>query len=180
MKKLLSIILCLIIASITIPLTAFADGDGNIDNGGGGMGDGTSGNYWNPGMDGVRVTVINTETQKPVTTPIDLTNKKPTVQIHFGKVSKIHYRNGQSLSATASNYSYENPSITLPTIINSNSGQVNIDTIKAYFCSEYVVKGIAASTGLSYNSLISGKYKLLLEPIAYFTYSGIKYANDRS
>ena len=41
-------------------MNAFADtgGSGNVDGGGGGMGDGTSTNSWTPGNEGVRVTVV--------------------------------------------------------------------------------------------------------------------------
>lgn len=77
MKKRL-IAMCLsfvLICCFSVP--AFAVGDGNIDGGGGGMGDGTSTNSWSPGNDGVRVTVVKAENHSPVTTPIDLTNKKP-------------------------------------------------------------------------------------------------------
>ena len=42
------------------------------------MGSGNSSSYWNPGMDGVRVTVINAESHAVVTTPVDLTNKTPS------------------------------------------------------------------------------------------------------
>ncbi|MDD4496028.1 MAG: hypothetical protein PHV32_17090, partial [Eubacteriales bacterium] len=175
MKRILTLFLCAVMLLCALPLTAFAEGDGNIDGGGGGMGDGTSSNYWNPGMDGVRVTVVKADTQQPVTTPIDLTNKKPTVSVHFGKVSKISYRSGTSLSPSTSNYNYYNPAIKMPTII-STDGNVNIAAIKAYFCDEIIIRYIAQCTGMNYDNLISGKYKLLLEPISYFTHNSVKYA----
>ncbi len=176
-KRILTLFLCAVLLVCSLPLTAFADtgGDGNIDGGGGGMGDGTSQNYWNPGMDGVRVTVIKADTQQPVTTPIDLTNKKPNVKIHFGKVSKISYRNGASLSPSTSSYTYYNPAVKMPVII-STDGNVNIEAIKSYFCDEIVVRYIAQCTGMNYATLINGKYKLLLEPISYFVHNGIWYA----
>ena len=90
MKKIITA-LCLtlaIVCSFSIP--AFAVGDGNIDGGGGDMGNGTSTNVWSPGNDGERVTVVKADTHSPVTTPIDLTNKQPATTIyHFGKVSKM-------------------------------------------------------------------------------------------
>ena len=58
------------------PLTAYAVGEGNLDGGGGSMGQGTSQNKWTPGMEGVRVTVILADTRTPVTQPIDFTNKR--------------------------------------------------------------------------------------------------------
>ena len=54
----------------------------------------------------------------------------------------------------------------MPRIISTN-GRNNIEAIKKYFCSEYVVKFIAEETGMDYDTLISGEYKILLEPIAY-------------
>ena len=46
---------------VALPNTSYAVGDGNLDGGGGGMGQGTSQNKWTPGMEGVRVTVIRSE-----------------------------------------------------------------------------------------------------------------------
>lgn len=39
--------------------------------GGGNMGQGTSSNYWSPGNDGVRVTVVDSESGNPVGTIVD-------------------------------------------------------------------------------------------------------------
>jgi hypothetical protein len=178
LKKLLSVLLCIIVLMTVFPLTSFADsgGSGNIDDGGGGIGNGSSGSFWHPGMDGVRVTVVNATTEKIATTPIDFTNKKPTVNVHFGKVSKIQYRNGASLTPSTASYTYYNPSVAMPTIISSESQSASIDKIKAYFCDQIIIRYIAQITGISYSSLISGKYKLLLEPVAYFTFLGTQVA----
>ena len=54
MKRLLPLLLALVIA-ISTAVPAYATGDGNMDSGGSGMGDGTKTNYWNPGMDGAGV-----------------------------------------------------------------------------------------------------------------------------
>lgn len=71
----------------------YAEGEGNIDHGGGGMGTGTSENYWNPGDEGVRVTVVRASDRTVVTTPIDFTNNHPdNIAVNFGKVSKISYK----------------------------------------------------------------------------------------
>ena len=160
------------------PMSALADtgGSGNVDGGGGSMGQGTSQNSWNPGMDGVRVTVIYSETQKPASASIDLTSKTPAIKIHFGKVSKIQYRDGSSISPTTSSYVYYNPAITMPRIISTGSSKASIEAIKKYFCDEIIVRYIAELTGISYDDLITEKYKLLLEPIAYFKHNGVMYA----
>ena len=98
MRKILALFLSLaLLLGTTMPAFA-ATGEGNIDGGGGNMGSGNSSSYWNPGMDGVRVTVINAESHAVVTTPVDLTNKTPSTGIiHFGKVCKLTYNGGAAL-----------------------------------------------------------------------------------
>ena len=76
MKRLLPLLLALVLA-ITAIVPAYATGDGNFDGGGGGMGNGSKTNYWNPGMDGVRVSVIHADSQAVAGTVFDLTNKVP-------------------------------------------------------------------------------------------------------
>ena len=77
MKRLLPLLLALVLA-ITAIVPAYATGDGNFDGGGGGMGNGSKTNYWNPGMDGVRVSVIHADSQAVAGTVFDLTNKVPS------------------------------------------------------------------------------------------------------
>ena len=178
MKRIFAFFLSLLLILGICPMSALADtgGSGNVDGGGGSMGQGTSQNSWNPGMDGVRVTVIYSETQKPASASIDLTSKTPAIKIHFGKVSKIQYRDGSSISPTTSSYVYYNPAITMPRIISTGSSKASIEAIKKYFCDEIIVRYIAELTGISYDDLITVKYKLLLEPIAYFKHNGVMYA----
>lgn len=178
MKKIISFLICLVMLFCVFSFIAFADtgGSGNLDGGGGGLGQGSSENYWNGGNDGVRVTVVNADTGSPITVPIDLTNKTPNdTDYHFGKVSKISYRNGASLAVLTNQYTYKNPVQPLPRIVSAD-GNVNIDAIKSYFCSEYAVKLISSETGMDYDTLIDGKFRLFLEPIAYFTFQGQKVA----
>lgn len=95
MKRFIAILLCA--SLLFIPVAAYADGSGNIDNGGGGMGNGTKGNIWH-GDDGVRVTVVQASDNKPVSTPIDLTNyNESNINTFFVQKSKLHYRNGSQL-----------------------------------------------------------------------------------
>ena len=178
MKRIFTFLLSLLLILGICPMSALADtgGSGNVDGGGGNMGQGTSQNSWNPGMDGVRVTVVYSETQKPASASIDLTSKTPAIKIHFGKVSKIQYRDGSSISPTTSSYVYYNPAITMPRIISTGSSKASIEAIKKYFCDEIIVRYIAELTGISYGDLITGKYKLFLEPIAYFKHNGVMYA----
>lgn len=172
MKKTLAA-LCLSLAIICcFSVPAFAVGDGNINGGGGGMGDGTGSNSWSPGNEGVRVTVVRTSDHAVVTTPIDLTNKTPSSGVyHFGKMSKLQYSNGRGLSPTHGGYIFKNPAQTLPKIISTN-GSNNIPAIKRYFTDEQVIRSIAATTGMNFDVLVGGDYKLLLEPFAFYKFEG--------
>lgn len=175
MKKILSALLCLaMLFSLSVP--ALAAGDPNIDGGGGGMGQGTSQNSWTPGRDGVRVTIIRDSDNTPVSTPIDFSNQgNGDIVMHFGSVSKISYQSA-GLTPHNGNYHSIKPANTMPRIISSGSGNANIEAIRSYFCREGTMRDIAAATGFNYDDLISGSYKILLEPIAYFKYSGVMFA----
>lgn len=178
MKRILCIfITLLLLVSPSVAVCAGDPGEGNLDGGGGGMGSGTSSNYWSNGDEGVRVTVVRASDRTIVTTPVDFTNKRPNnISINFGKICKISYINGQGLTPNTNLYVYKNTDIAIPQIITSDSGNANIEAIKRYFCSEYAVMMIAENVGMNYEILINGDYKLLLEPVAYLTYGGVKYA----
>lgn len=174
MKKITAIVLCIMLIIIAIPQNVFATGNGNFDGGGGNMGNGTSKNFWNSGNDGVRVTVIRNRDKMPVTTPIDFSNKnQPSTIGHFGKKSKIQYINGAALTPRINGYVYYKPAQPMPRIIGSSSYSINIEATKKYFCSEYAIRLIAYITGMKYENLINGDYKLLIEPIAYMTFQGM-------
>ena len=174
MKRLLSAFISLALLFCLIsPVSVYAVGDGNVDGGGGGMGDGTSTNSWSPGNEGVRATVVRASDHAAVTTPIDLTNKSPATSIyHFGKVSKLQYNGGRGLSPIKGGYTFKNPAQSLPRIISTN-GSNNIAAIKSYFTDEQVIRSIAATTGMSYDVLIGGDYKLLIEPFAFYKFEGV-------
>ena len=177
MKNIFKIFLIfMMLVSLMVPITVFAVGDGNIDSGGGGMGDGTSTDKWSPGYDGVRVTVVRASDHAVVTTPIDLTNKSPTnVRLHFGKVSKLSYNGGRAISPSGQSYTFVNPAQEMPRIVSTN-GSSNIEAIKSYFTDEQVIRSIASITGMDFDVLIGGDYKLLLEPMAYYTFQGVMIA----
>ena len=176
MKRILSLLLALVIA-ISAAVPAYATGDGNFDGGGGSMGDGTKTNYWNPGMDGVRVSIVDVGSHSVVRTPIDLTNKVPIANIaHFGKVSKLSYNAGRGLSVSVSGYSYRNPSQSLPKIISTGSSKASIAAIRSYFTDEQVIRSIAGYAGMDFDTLIGGDYKLVVEPLAYLCYNGQQFA----
>lgn len=176
MKKISTFLLCiiLVVSVNAIPRNAFADGNGNFNGGGGGMGSGTGQSFWNTGNDGVRVTIIREIDQKPVTVPIDFSNySQPSTLAHFGEKCKIQYKDGAILTPKINGYSYYKPTRSMPRIIGSSSYKINIEATKKYFCSEYTLKIIADLTEIKYENIISGEYKILLEPIAYMTFHGM-------
>lgn len=155
-------------------MTAFASGEGNIDGGGGGMGSGTATDVWH-GQDGVRVTVVTAD-GSVASTPFDLSNANVANNVlNFGKVCKLQYSSGSSLSPNGS-YSYSKPGVALPRIISGGSSRASIEAIRRYFCSEYAAQLVADKAGIPFEELISGSYKLVIEPIAYFTHGGRNYA----
>lgn len=163
-------------AFFCLQIVAFAEGDPNIDNGGGGLKDGSAENFWNPGNDGVRITVVDSESGMPKSASYDYTNKNVSdIALHFGKISKAEYVSGTGLSATTSAYTFINPTEPLPTIVSDGSG-ASIEEIRSYFTDEQVVRRIAEHTGIKYDKLTSGDYKLMLEPIMYITYDGVRTA----
>lgn len=154
MKRLLPLLLALVLA-ISAIVPAYATGDGNFDGGGGGMGNGSKTNYWNPGMDGVRVSIVDVGSHSVVRTPIDLTNKVPVANVaHFGKVSKLSYNAGRGLSVSVSGYSYRNPSQSLPKIISTGSSKASIAAIRSYFTDEQVIRSIAGYAGMDFDNLV--------------------------
>ena len=167
----------LLIVSTLAPMTVHAEGEGNIDNGGGGLGEGTDTNFWSTGDEGVRVTVVSASDGSAVTASIDLTNRSPSdIKVHFGKVCKSDYRGGAGLSAKVGGYDYYVPAQSLPKIITTSSGSASLAAIKSYFTDEQVIRSIAGYVGMDYDTLIGGDYKLLLEPIAYVTFEGVRTA----
>ena len=175
-KRIIYFILIAMLLNSVLSFSVFAVGDGNIDSGGGDMGSGTSQNKWSPGNDGVRVSIVRANDHSVVTTSIDLTNKQPpSTMFHFGKVSKLQYNNGRDLSPIQGSYSYINPSQSIPRIV-STDGRNNIEALKSYFTDEQVIRSISSNTGMNYDVLINGEYKLLLEPIAYYTFQGVMIA----
>lgn len=56
------------------------------------------------------------------------------------------------------------------------SSKASIEAIRRYFCSEYTAQLVASKAGIAFEELVSGSYKLVIEPIAYFTHGGRNYA----
>lgn len=177
MKRILSLFLSAALC-LCLCATAYAAGDPNIDTGGGNLGGASNGNVWY-GDSGVRVTIVNAESRAIVSTSIDLikppeyifTRSRSNI-VHFGKVSKVQYNAGAELTPTVGSYNYIIPSQEIPKIIATSSGRGSIEALKNYFCDEQVLRGICSYTVFGYDELICGDYKLIIEPLAAFLYSG--------
>ncbi|MCI9263758.1 MAG: hypothetical protein HFF06_04215 [Oscillospiraceae bacterium] len=178
MKRLFSLLM--VFALLLQPLPACASGgDPNIEGGGGDMNWGSGESWWHPGDEGVRVSIMRGTT---AIATFDLSNRARTdVQRCYQKKCKLYYKNGGELRPSANYANWTPPSdIPLPTVISTGGGN-NIEAIRNYFTDESVIRFIIYMTSsyvadLTYERLISGDYKLLLEPIAYFHYNGVMYA----
>lgn len=176
MKKIISVLIVAGFFFSLVSVPARAAGEGNVDGSGGGMGTGSSTCYWNGGDDGVRVTVITAD-GTPVSTPIDYTNMNAsTIQVHFGKVSKLSYFAGTALMPSVEKYLAKKPEKMMPRIISTSLYKASIASIKAYWCQKETAEMISNDTGIDYDELVSGDYKLFIEPIAYFHFKGVMYA----
>jgi hypothetical protein len=187
---LIKILVSTIFILFLIPTYTYANS--NMDGGGsgGGSGSGTNNNYYSTSDYGVRITVIDTRTNRRAdgTLTIDYhkTGKGDKTVYDFGKVSKLEYMgvagysNPQSLSWSLEDYTVNSLGKTvsfkvddLPVIISSNTtGNSDIDEIKRYFNNRDRLIGIAARSGIDYETMICGNYKLIFEPIIYLTFEG--------
>ena len=162
---------------LMLPISVRAEGDPNIESGGGQMGSGNSQNKWSVLDEGVRVTVIDAQSGAAVSNSIDLSNVGTSdIMIHFGKVSKSSYRNGTQLTAYYGGYISYRPGVALPKIIPSEDRPASLQAIKDYFTDELALRGIAGYVGMNYDTMIGGDYKLMIEPIAYVTFEGVRTA----
>lgn len=161
---------------LIMPVTAYAEGDPNIDSGGGGFGGGTGQNCWN-NEEGVRVTVVDALSGEPRSISMDISNKAITnIRLHFGEVSKTAYRSGVPLTPQSGGYHAYTPKYPLPRIISCAAGKASITAIKSYFTDAQILRQIASHVGMDYDVMIGGNYKLLVEPVAYVTLNGIRTA----
>lgn len=177
--RLLAGILCIWLSLFSAVNASAAQGDGNIDGGGGHVNQGVEGYKWPTGYEGVRITISDAETGQQVTSPIDFTNNEVVAVsaeiFNFGKVSKLQYRNGAALNIQTQ-YEYYRPDTPIPKIISTNSGKADMNAIKTYFCSEGAASMVASYTGIELDDLVSGKYKMILEPVIYLWYNHLFFA----
>lgn len=171
MKKIKIIMAIILIFSFCFnSISIFADGDTNIGNGGNG-GDYENGGSGKPDTildneqdEGVRVTLVDAKTYKPVTSPIDFANNpRQPIQMYLGTGYKLYYKENKKISfLDGKQYKYKKPKYKLPKIVGGD-----LQTIKDYFGDEGFIKYFSNLTGFDYEKMISGDYKLMLEPIGY-------------
>ena len=71
---------------------------------------------------------------------MDWSNQKPNANIaHFGKVSKLSYNAGRTLSPAVGGYVCVQPTQKLPKIISTSSSKASIAAIRSYFTDEQVM-----------------------------------------
>lgn len=166
--------------------------DPNMDGGGSGGGTqgGSSDNYYSSDDDGIRLTVIdvNTGIRTEGTHTIDYyrKNKDGKKIIHFGKVCKLEYMGvsgyqaAKELRQSSEDYKRNDAGETvafqveeMPIIVSSSKGNSDIEEIKRYFNNEDRLRKVASRVGMSYDELISGRYKLIIEPVIYLTFNSM-------
>lgn len=181
-KQVLAGLLAAVMALSLLAVPVLAEGDGNIDSGNGsgdgsgggsGMGEGSKQNYWN-NEDGCRITVLK-DGQKIYSMDWSNQPEATSVRRSFAPRNKLDYLHGVSLSINVNQYKSTVVAKKMPTIVGGSGGN-NINAIKRYFTSELIAKVISNGVGIPYDDLTGGHYKLLLEPIAYFTFKGTKWA----
>lgn len=178
-KRILAELLAVTMALSLLAVPTLAVGDGNIDggggsgDGGGGMGEGSNQNYWN-NEDGCRITVLKNG-QKIYQMDWSNQPEAASVVMSFSPKNKLDYLHGTALSQKVKEYTSTVVPLKMPTIVGGASGN-NINAIKRYFTDKNVIQSISNGIGVPYDDLTGGEYKLLLEPIAYFTFKGVKWA----
>lgn len=175
-KRILSALLAVLFLITGLPGTAWAVGEGNMEAGGGQTETVTGDSFWN-GDWGIRFCVVDVASQTVVSATYDASNRNSGFEDyhHYGKTNKFDYRNGASLVIQKGLYSWNTPPVSIPTIVRT-SGAPDIKAIKDYFTDETVIRWIGDVTGMAYDTLISGDYKLFIEPILYYTFDSQKYA----
>lgn len=173
-KRLLAALLCVV---FLFSASTFAQAaEGNMDGGGGGMGSGTGESYWTPGHDGVRITIIEKMTMKAVGESFDWTTTTQPVNVKsFVRRNKLQYLSGANLALNVNQYLFNIAPAGFPNVVSSNASS-NIAAVKSYFTDKGRVQAIAKDAKITYDNLVSGKFTILIEPIAYFKYDGSDYA----
>jgi hypothetical protein len=191
-KKAKQKILSLIMGLALLAQSVHAD-RGNIDGGGGGMGQGTANNGWAVSStdgrlifdaEGLRVYLVNSSTGVPVSRSIDITNSnivRTNIRNGRGKTKHEYKFVDGSLGNFDTEYRFVRVSTTpqrLPRIIpwNESSNTTRIAAIKEWFLNPYYADWVLFQLGTDISEVRAGGYFLAIEPIAYFRYNGLNYA----
>lgn len=120
--------------------------------------------------DGIRISLIDISNNNYFVKKIDYSNRDHNnwyyLTINGELDSKIEYYWEDKLKLM-SGYANKVPGRKLPNIMRGNNPNQNMENVKSYFSEMNALKGIANDFSIPYEELISGKYKLLLEPIIY-------------
>lgn len=173
MKRWISMLLALML--LIIPVNAAGVGEINGSNDSGLLGAGSAGNYWTPGKEGIRVSVVTLDGIQVGSTVDYSNNNLGTNVYHFGKKTKINYRSGTSLATPSGGYTWKSLS-GLPKVISENGLTAEMEAIRDFIRREGTLQTIASDCGVSYSVLTDGHYKIVIEPIAYFYYMGLPWA----
>ncbi len=125
---------------------------------------------------GCRITILK-DGQKVYSMNWSNQPEAASVKASFVRKNKLDYLHGATLAPASTSNPYTSTVVPrkIPTIVGGAGGN-NIEAIKRYFTEENCIRSIAGGIGVPYDELTGGHYKLLLEPIAYFTFKGIKWA----
>ena len=150
-------------------------GEINGTNDSGLLGVGSAGNYWTPGKEGVRVTVVDLDGNQ-IGSTVDYSNSNlGSAVYHFGRTTKMDYRNGYSLSLSTAGYDWKSL-YGLPKVISENGTLADMDAIKDFISTNSTLDTIAKYAGINFPTLTDGNHKIVIEPIAYFYYMGFPWA----
>ena len=189
-------LICLLLSLVTvfcIATTAFADQNWTGDDGETDIVS-PEGSFWSYYLQGIRLSVFHINTKRILATA-DYSNLS-NEQIHnyptadgkvsniadnwFGYNSKLYYMKGGNLNFSLATYSVRDfkvngQKIYFPDCINQDDTS-NFAAVKKFFADDDVLATVAADFGMDYDTLTSGDYKLILEPVVYFRYAGDWYA----
>lgn len=175
MKRFICAALALLLfLQMALPV-ASAVGEINGTNDSGLLGVGSAGNYWTPGKEGIRVTVVDLDGNQ-IGGTVDYSNSSlGSAVYHFGRTTKMDYRNGYSLSLSTAGYDWKSL-YGLPKVISENGTLADMDAIKDFISTARILNQIASNAGIGFEDLIDGNHKIVIEPIAYFYYMGLPWA----
>lgn len=199
LKRLSTFLMSLVLVITCLPVTALAEKvNGSSIPGSGDSGYVSGFGWWDTAVDGARVTLVDATSGKRAGNypSIDYTNleslpggSKGRIALedvrHYGKWCKSDYTKlglPLDMEEPSIKYDYVKPPAGFPLMLNAGkSGKVSIDTVKAYFGDEAVIRFFVSNINkqtkkspgeegyLTYEEVTSGRYKFMIEPIVYMS-----------